>query len=329
LFARTILQIGKRILLSEYLVLSLSVAYSLAVWPFAPDFGSTENLRNIFSYMLPLLAVALGQTVVLITGGIDLSATSIIALASVAGAWVMTGDAGLLAGSPLAVPVGVLVMLAVGVLVGLLNGLAISRLKMPPFIVTLTAMMFFSGLAIWSTRSEGISNLPKTFLEMGYGSVWSIPYALMVVVALALLLHFGLSRTTWGRWTYAIGHSVQTATVSGVPVGRTIVLAYVTAGACAAVGSVLSTARLETGSPVMGQRILLDVIGAAVIGGTSLFGGRGKVLWTVFGVLFITLIDNSLNLMDLSYFKIMMAKGAVILLAAFIDAGRHRLATGR
>jgi ribose/xylose/arabinose/galactoside ABC-type transport system permease subunit len=315
LFARTILQIGRRILLSEYLVLYLSAAYALAVWPFAPGFASIQNLQNIFSYMLPLLAVAMGQTIVLITGGIDLSATSIIALASITGAWVMTGDAGLLAGSPVAVPLGVLAMLGVGMLVGLLNGLAISRLKMPPFIVTLTAMMFFSGLAIWSTRSEGISNLPRAFLELGYGSVWSIPYALMVVVALGLLLHAGLSRTTWGRWTYAVGHSVQTATVS--------------AGACAAVGSVLSTARLETGSPVMLQRILLDVIGAAVIGGTSLFGGKGKILWTVFGVLFMTLIDNSLTMMGLSYFKIMMAKGAVILLAAFIDAGRHRLVSGR
>jgi ribose/xylose/arabinose/galactoside ABC-type transport system permease subunit len=320
---------GKRLLLSEYLVLYLSVGYALVVWPLAPDFATTDNLQNIFSNMLPLLAVAMGQTVVLITGGIDLSATSIIAVASIAGAWVMNTGTGLLAGSSLAVPIGVLTMLGVGVLVGLLNGLAISGLKMPPFIVTLTAMMFFGGFAIWVTQSQNINNLPKGFVSLGHDGLWSVPYALILVAALGLLLHVGLGWTTWGRWTYAIGHSARTSVVSGVPAGRTLLLVYMTGGACAAVGSMLYTARLETGDPTMGQRILLDVIGAAVLGGTSLFGGKGKILWTVFGVLFITVIDNSLNMLGLSYFEIMMAKGAVILLAAFIDAGRHRLVSGR
>ncbi|MBI4580524.1 MAG: ABC transporter permease [Planctomycetes bacterium] len=320
---------GRRLLLSDYLVLYFCAAYCLAVWPFAPDFASTANVRNVLSNVWPLLAVAVGQTVVLITGGIDLSVTSIIALASVTGAWVMSGTTGLLAGHPLAVAAGIPAMLAVGVLVGLLNGLAISRLNMPPFIVTLTAMMFFSGLAVWATHSQNIHNLPGTFVELGHGGVGPVSYALIITVVLAVLLHGLLTRTTWGRWIYAVGHSCRTSRVSGVPVGTTILLAYVISGACAVVGSILYTARLETGSPVMGQRILLDVIGAAVLGGTSLFGGRGKVLWTVFGVLFITLVDNSLNMLGLSYFKIVMAMGGVILMAALIDAARHRIASGR
>jgi ribose/xylose/arabinose/galactoside ABC-type transport system permease subunit len=145
------------------------------------------------------------------------------------------------------------------------------------------------------------------------------------VAPLAVGAHLVLSRTVFGRWLYAVGGNPRAARVSGVPVERVLVLAYVACGLCAAVAAVLYSARLETGSPVLGQRIFLDVIGGAVIGGTSLFGGRGTVRGTAFGVLFITLVDNSLNLMGLSSFTILMVKGGVILAAAVLDALRERL----
>jgi ribose/xylose/arabinose/galactoside ABC-type transport system permease subunit len=317
--------IWKRLLFSEYLVLYLSIVYFLAVWPFRPDLASPTNIRNIFSNMLPLLAVAIGETFVLITAGIDLSVTSIIALASMFGALVMTADNGLLGGSSLAVPVGIVTMLLTGAAVGTLNGTAISRFHMPPFIVTLTSMMFLSGFSIWLTKSEKVSNLPRGFVVLGEGSIAFIPYALIITVALGVVGHVILRGTVLGRWLYAVGHNVRAAAISGVPVRMTVTLAYVISGVCAAVASILYTARLETGDPVLGQRILLDIIGATVIGGTSLFGGKGKVLWTVFGVLFITVIDNSLNMLGLSHFTIMIVKGSVILFAALIDAVRNRL----
>jgi ribose transport system permease protein len=313
---------------SEYLVLYLSVAYFLAASCFIPDFASTGNTRNIFSNMLPLLAVAIGQTVVLITGGIDLSVTSVIGLASIAGAWVMNTNTGLLAGHAMAVPLGICAMLAVGAGVGLVNGLAISRLRMPPFIVTLTTMMFFSGLAIWLTRSRNISGLPGGFIVLGYGTWLGIPLALVLSGSLAIVMHILLGRTLWGRWIYAIGHNVKTAAISGVPVERTMTKAYLVSGFCAAIASILYTARLETGLPTLGQGHLLDIIGAVVIGGTSLFGGKGKILWTVVGVAFITVIVNSLNTLGLSYFAIMIAKGTIILLAALIDALQHKRVGG-
>jgi ribose/xylose/arabinose/galactoside ABC-type transport system permease subunit len=305
---------------SEYAVFFLSVVYFLACAPFVPGFVSAENVGNILANLLPLLIVAIGQTVVLIAGGIDLSVTATIAMSSVTGALVMTGDGGWLAGNVWAMPAGVATMLLVGAAVGLLNGAAITKFKMPPFIVTLTTMMFFGGLAVWLTKSKTIYNLPPAFNAIGK-NVWA---ALVVTALLAAAAHFALGRTLFGRWLYAVGHNVKAAEVSGVRVNRTITLAYVACGLCAAAASVLYTGRMETGSPVMGQRILLDVIGAAVIGGTSLFGGKGKVLWTIGGVLFITLIDNSLNLMDLSHFTIMMVKGGVILLAALFDKLRNR-----
>jgi ribose/xylose/arabinose/galactoside ABC-type transport system permease subunit len=311
---------GRNPLRSEYAVFFLSAVYFLACAPFVPGLASAENAGNILANLLPLLIVAIGQTFVLIAGGIDLSVTATIAMSSVTGALVMSGDSGWLAGRWWAMPAGLAAMLLAGGLIGLLNGAAITQFNMPAFIVTLTTMMFFGGLAVWLTKSRTIYNLPASFNAIGQ-SVWA---ALLATALLAAAAHFALSRTLFGRWLYAVGHNTRAAEVSGVRVNRTVTLAYATSGLCAAFASVLYTGRMETGSPVMGQRILLDVIGAAVIGGTSLFGGRGKVLWTVGGVLFITLIDNSLNLMGLSHFAIMMVKGGVILLAALLDRLRSR-----
>ena len=309
---------------AEYQVLGLCLLWFLASIPFTPGLTSANNISNIFSNLLPLLIVATGLTIVLITGGIDLSVTSIMALTSVLGAKVMSSDQGWLGGSAWAVPVGGVAMLLTGALIGWLNGAAITRLELPPFIVTLTTMMFFSGLAIWLTKSKTIYNLPSAFNAIGKGSFFFIPYALIVTVLIVGFLHVLLSRSLPGAWLYACGHNARAAEISGVPVRQTVTLAYVISGVCAAAAAVLYTGRLETGSPVLGQRLLLDVIGAAVIGGASLFGGRGKVIRTIYGVLFLTLIDNSLNLAGHSHFTIMMIKGGVILLAALLDVWRRR-----
>jgi len=311
----------RRALLSDYFVLGLCVVYAAAVAPFTPGFLSSENLTNILTTLLPLLVVALGQTVVLIAGGIDLSATAVIGLASITGAMAMNDETGWLAHSPLAAPAGVALMLAVGAGVGACNGFAVARWRMPPFMVTLAAMMGFSGLAVWLTHSKNINALPAAFTMLGGRTA----VAFAITLAVAVLAQLLLSRSLFGRWLYAVGHNPRAALISGVPVGGVVFSAYVVSGLLAALASVLYTGQAETGSPVLGQRILLDVIGATVIGGTSLFGGKGKVLWTVFGVLFLKLVDNSLNLLSLSVFTITMAKGAVILLAACLDSARARL----
>jgi len=245
--------------------------------------------------------------------------TSTIALTSVVGGMVMNGDSGWLRSQLLAAPFAALLMLLLGALIGAGNGLAVARLRMPAFMVTLTTMMLLSGLAIWLTKSKNISALPNAFTMLG-SRLW---LALLIAASIAGIAQLMLSRSLFGRWVHSVGHNPQTARVSGVPVDGVIISAYIMSGLCAAASSVLYTARLETASPVLGQRILLDVIGATVIGGTSLFGGRGKVLWTFFGVLFLTLLDNALNLLGLSHFIIMIVKGAVILLAALLDVGRH------
>ena len=310
----------RRALQSEYLVLFLCGILVVTLAPFTPGLFSSGNFNNVLANLLPLLVVAVGQTIVLIAGGIDLSVTSTIALTSVAGGMVMNANNGWLANQPLATPTAVLLMLLLGAAIGGGNGLAITRLRMPAFMVTLTSMMFLSGLAIWLTQSKNIPGLPASFTALG-SRLWIV---LLIAATLAGLAHLLLTRSLFGRWLQAVGYNSRAARVSGVPTDGVIVAAYVVSGVFAAAASVLYTARLETASPVLGQRILLDVIGATVIGGTSLFGGRGKVLWTLFGVLFLTLLDNALNLMGLSHFIIMMVKGGVILLAALLDAARSR-----
>jgi ribose/xylose/arabinose/galactoside ABC-type transport system permease subunit len=311
-----------RVLQSGLLPLLLCIVYCGAMAPIAPGFASVENFGNVLVAMLPLLVVATGQTIVLVTAGIDLSVTSIIALTSIAGAALITTDGGPLAQSPMATPVAIGAMVVLGCVVGFFNGACVAWLRMPPFIVTLTTMMFVSGLAIWLTQSKSIYNLPASFLYFGQ----HVEAAVAITLTVAVVAQVILSRTLLGTGLTAIGSNPRTALVSGVPVHRVTILAYVFCGGCAAIASILITGELETGSPVQWENNLLDVIGATVIGGTSLYGGRGNVFWTACGVLLLTLIDNSLNLLNLSHFTIMMAKGGVILLAALLDTLRYRAA---
>jgi ribose/xylose/arabinose/galactoside ABC-type transport system permease subunit len=315
----------RKFVLSEHLVLWLSILYVTLLGPSVPGFFSTENAVNILLALLPLFLAALGQTFVLITGGIDLSVTSVIGLTSVVGAKVMTAQHGWLGNSPWATPLAVLVMLLLGTGIGGLNGLAITRLRLPAFIVTFTGMMFFGGLAIWVTQSRNIGALPDSFNRLG-GNAW---LACAIAVVIGGFAHLMLARSLFGRWLFATGHNARAADISGVPVPATIIAAYAVSGFCAALASILYTGQTETGSPVLAQRVLLDVIGATIIGGTSLFGGKGKVAWTLCGVLFLKLVDNTLNLLNLSVFAITMVKGGVILFAALLDATRHRFSGAR
>ncbi len=301
----------------------LCVLYYVLMCFIAPGFFSVNNSWNLLFNLLPLLIVAIGQTYVMLTAGIDLSVTSIIAVTSVAGGYIMSTDTGLAFHTSIVIFVGLSSMLTIGAFIGWFNGVAVTKFGMPPFMVTLTSMIFFSGFAIWLTKSQNIYNLPEAFVNMPYTS-WVLPVPAIIGLLVAVMAYVILNKTLIGKWTYAVGLNAKTARVSGVKVHQTIIFAYIFSGLCAAVASMLYTARLETGSPVMGQNILLDVIGAVVIGGTSLFGGKGKIQWTILGVVFITLLDNSLNLIGFSYFLIMVFKGAVILLAAVLNVLKER-----
>jgi ribose/xylose/arabinose/galactoside ABC-type transport system permease subunit len=359
----------RRLLLSDNFILYLTIVLFVSaalVFPrvgLAATLGLPSNIANQFLNMWPLLVVAIGQTFVLIIGGIDLSQGSIMAITSVVGAvimstvldpamfdksplWgtIMTPEGGLLRGSEWAVPVGVLAMLLVGAGIGFLNGFAITRFRIAPFMVTLVTMTFFSAFALWLTQSRNVSGLPEDFLRLGTGDIVSIylgpklesniarreilpavAYPTVIALGLAFLAYFLLQRTVFGKHMFAIGTNRRAAEVSGVPINQVIILVYMFSGFCSAVGSILYSARLGIGQPSLGNNLLLDIIGAVVIGGTSLFGGKGSIKGSIFGVAFFVLLLNILNAARLSPFVIDAVKGSVILLAALLDVTRTHL----
>lgn len=335
----------KGALLSEYFVLYLSIVYMLILWPIIPWMFGAQNVSDILSNMWPLLIIAIGQTFVLITAGIDLSQTSVMALTSVVGAMLMaanvdpilfskspmwgillTEEGGLFSGHVVGMWAAMAVMLAIGALVGFLNGIAVAVFRMPAFIVTLVSMMFFSAVAIYLPKSENIRGLPESFTDIASGSLLGLPYPLLLALAVAVLAHILLSKTLYGRRLYAIGTNKTASAISGIPTTRIIVLAYVISALCATLGAILYSSRLEMGRPTLGQMQFIDIVGANVIAGVSFAGGKGKITWTFFGVFFFVLLANSLNLLDLPFYMIDIVKGLVILAAALLDVMRNRAA---
>jgi ribose transport system permease protein len=344
---------GRRALSSEYFVLLLAVVLVVAAAPVTEGLLSAPNLRNVLSNTWPLLIIAVGQTFVLIAAGIDLSQTAVMGLVSVVGAalvsefvtseqfgttvlWgpVLGEDGGRLAGTTTGLLVAVGVMLVLGLLVGALNGCAVAYLRMPAFMVTLVTLTLVTSVAIWLTKGEKVGGLPAAYGTLGQQGVilelgpLVISWAMLVAVVVVVLAHTVLRSSVLGRWLYAVGTNSLTARISGVPVQRVVVAAYAFSGLCAAVGGLLYSARSFVGDPTLGRdgQVLLDIIGACVIGGTSLFGGRGKVLWTVFGVLFLVLLGNVLSLLGLPFYVVTVTKGLVILLAVLLDTYRSKWA---
>ena len=341
---KSLAQVTKKMLLSQYFILIFIVVMFLVFAPFLPVLTKWANISDIFSNVWPLLAVAMGQTIVFIIAGIDLSQTSIMAVCSVIGASIMTQrlDPAVLDKSPLwgwlinesggpfsnnniAIIVGITSMLLVGILIGTLNGLFISKLKMPAFMVTLVTQLFFGAIAIFLTQSNNITNLAESFIKISDDSRSVLSYPLAITVALGVFLQIILSKTVIGRWFYSIGANMKTSEVSGIPVQKVTILAYVISGFCAAVAAILYTSRLHMGRPTLGSNMLMDIVGATIIGGTSMYGGKGKMFWTFFGVIFFVLLSNILNLLNLSFFVINIVKGGFIIVAALFDVTRIRI----
>lgn len=333
----------QRALMSEYFILYLCVVSFVVLIPAVPVIATPYNMSNLLSNIWPLFAVAIGQTFVLIIAGIDLSQGAIISFTSVIGAsliatkvdpvvfakspvWgvLLFENGALLSHTGLGIPAAIAVMFLVGILIGALNGAAIAYVRIPAFMVTLVTQMFFAAMAIYYVKSENIIDLPDGFTNIG-NDAGLLSYPLAITIVLAVAAQFTLSRTKFGRWLYATGINMRAAIVSGVPTRRVIVLTYMFSGFCAAIASVLYSSRMGMGRPTLGGPLLLDIIGGAVIGGTSLAGGKGKIIWTFFGVIFLSLLGNALSLLNVPYFWIEIAKGSVILLAALIDVARIRL----
>ena len=310
--------LARRLVRSEALPLAFAAAWVGAVAVVEPAVLTRRNLENVGLAALPLLLAAVGQLFVLVVGGIDLSTAAVAGAASVA--------AGLVMREVPNAAVGVGAVLAVGLGVGLFHGLAVAGLRMPAFLVTLATSSAVAGGAVWATRSQKLAGLPEGFLSLGWqGDLFGVRSSVWVAAVVVVVAHLVLARTVFGRQLYAVGLNAATARVSGVPVGRRIAAAFAVSGVCAAVAGLMLAARQKAAAADLWRAdVLLDVLGAAVIGGASLRGGRGTVLGVVVGVAVIALIGNTLTLLDLDSWHVTMAKGGLIFLAAGLDILRTR-----
>ena len=290
-------------------------------------FLSVGNLRNISDQIAVIAIIAIGMTMVILTGGIDLSVGSLIALSAVVTAWLIRAWGGTSASGATMVAAS-LIAIAVCGLVGLFSGLMITQFKIPPFIATLAMMQVASGVAFIVAQGQSINAIPASFIWLGRGAnLASLPNAVVLMLALYLTAHLFMTRTTPGRYVYAVGGNPEASRLSGIRTKRTLLLVYVVSGLCAGLGGVITASQLNTGAPTYGQAYELYVIASVVVGGTSLVGGEGFVFGTLIGAFIIAVIRNGMNLTNVEPYTQKVALGLVILGAVLLD--RLRRASGQ
>jgi len=292
-------------------------------------FATPANLIGVARQISFEALIAFGMTLIIITGGIDLSVGSLVALTGVIAAMVM--NATLDAPPAICISLGMAAGCGVGALSGTLSGLVVTRFAVPPFIVTLAAMLIARGFAFISCSGQPIYELPQELLYWGRGFVLEdtigrvLPVPVLLLIIGFVVFHVLLSRTIYGRRVVAVGSNEEAARLAGIPVRRTRLIAYtLTGGLCGIVGLLLD-AKLMAGDPKVGEMWELNVIAAVVVGGTSLFGGRGTIVGTLIGALIIGVLNNSLNLMHVDHFWQKVVLGLVILGAALLDSALRRL----
>jgi ribose transport system permease protein len=309
------LSLSKVILDNIALVVLLLILALLAL--FVPNFFTPRNISNVFVQAAPLALMAIGMTVVLITGGIDLSIPAVMSLSAILGAMVLR-DVG-------SIPVACLVMLAVGTGLGAINGISIAYLKMIPFVVTLAMMTIATGAAVAITNSVSVPITDETFYDLILDRTLGVQHPVLITALVTLIALIVMRRHMFGRWLYAVGINVRAARVSGIPTTRVVFGAYVVSGFLAGLTAIVLSARLGSASANMGtDAIVLDVVSSAVVGGVSIYGGVGGPLGAVLGAIFITIISNSMNMMQVSFFTSLIVKGIVIVGFVAIDSLRRR-----
>nr|WP_272209799.1 ABC transporter permease [Marinicella sp. W31]MDC2875628.1 ABC transporter permease [Marinicella sp. W31] len=275
-------------------------------------FLTAGNLLNVIRQAAPILIVAIAMTFVIITGGIDLSVGSIIAVINAVVAMIIV------AGVPW--PLAIVAMLALGAFIGLFQGWFVSYQGIPAFIVTLAGLSIFRGIALYLTKgySIPIRDVPG-FLFLGRGEIFGVPFPAMIAIVVAIIGYIVISKTRYGRQVVAIGSNLEAARRVGMPAKFVLMSVYVLSGLACGLAGLLMAARLGSGSSNAAVGFELQAIAAVVLGGTSLMGGRGTILGTVLGTMTIAVIGNGLILMHISPFFTQIVTGAIILLAIWLN----------
>lgn len=286
------------------------VAVCLVLGIASPVFATSTNLLNVALATSVTALLAVGQTFVIILAEIDLSVGSVLAFTAAVTAIVLKHEP---------VAVAIIVGLAVGAGIGLVNGLLVTKTRMPSFIVTLAMLSVMAGLALQITQGNPISVGSNAFQNIGQGHLFGVPIPVWIMAAAFVIFGLLLARTRFGRYIYATGDNPEAARLSGIPTDRVKIWAFVISGALAALAGFIITARLSTAEPTAGSGMELEAIAAVIIGGTSLLGGRGNMLGTVVGAFILGVIDNGMNLLNVSPFLQDVVKGIVILIAVLLD----------
>lgn len=284
-----------------------------------PDFLKATNLIGVANQTSIYAIIAIGMTMVIITGGIDLSVGSLVALSAVTAALFLRNYAGGRDATSVMVIVAISLALLNSAMAGLVTGRLITRYQLPPFIATLGMMMIASGLAFRLSKGSSIPELPASFFVLGRSTIYGIPCPVLIMVFAYIIADLIMSRTVFGRYVYAIGGNVQAAYLSGIPVKRTLLTVYVASATLAGFGGILLASQLAAGDPKYGVMYELEVIAAVVVGGTSLMGGRGKIFGTLIGAFIIAVIRNGMNLTDVDPFNQKIVLGTVLIGAVAID----------
>jgi rhamnose transport system permease protein len=307
-------------LLGHEIVLAVILVVSLAVLATQTDrFLTTSNLLNQGRLMAEVGLVALPMTFIIITAGIDLSVGSIMGLCAI-----VLGVSWKNLGLPL--ELAICITLGIGALAGAMNGWFITRIGVPPLIMTLATLALYRGLAEGISQARSVRGYPEWFFRLGQGEVSGVPTQLWILVAAILVAAVALARTTFGRSLYAIGHNELAARFSGIPVDRYKMGIYTLSGLMAGLAGYIFVSRVSTTRSDMGTGLELDVIAAVVLGGTSIFGGTGTILGTVLGVILIQLLKNGLALTGVKGDATIVVIGTVLILSILITnwlRGRH------
>jgi ribose transport system permease protein len=282
----------------------------------SPHFLTETNLSSVVRQTAVINIMALGMTMIIVTGGIDLSVGSILAMGGLLGTMSMEK------GAP--IPLGVAIGIATGLGCGLLNGALITRLKIAPFIVTLGTLGIFRGVTLIISNGLPVHRIPSSFSFLGEGSVLGAPFVLWILAGCAVVTHLILERTRLGRYAFSIGSNVDAAVYAGIPVAFHTTAVYAIAGMLTGLAGMIEASRLMTGQPTAGQGYELQAIAAVVIGGGSLHGGEGGVVGTLVGAFIMGLLSNGSDLLGVSPYLQQAIIGAVIILAVAVDELRKR-----
>ena len=309
----------KNIDLKEFLIKYKSLVGLLVliiiVTILSPSFLSTKNIFNILRQTSVNGIIAAGMTFVILTGGIDLSVGSILAISGAVCASLLASGQNII--------IAVLAALIIGAMVEFLNGFIITKGKLQPFIATLATMTILRGLTLVYTDGKpitlGSGDLAIKFGQIGGGKIFGIPTPALIMILVFAICTFVLKNTQMGRYTYALGSNEEATKLSGLNTDKIKIAVYTISGILASVAGIIITSRLFSAQPTAGDGYELDAIAAVVLGGTSLNGGKGKITGTIIGALIIGVLSNALNILDVSSYYQMMVKGAVILVAVLLD----------